>query len=365
MPKISPNTFLRIADRMAAQYQLLRDLEAVIAPTPTYQTLTLEDNNPDVITTITEAAQDLDRGATAPNFAAVVPFHNLIYALCKHLTRYDQRDLINGYLRENDLRVHENFNTLFHYAFDYSLWAAYVFSSTPTLVAQITLIPGPEAILTDSQLLGTGQGEAQPLNYAAQRLQVTVHPRDDLNLTRTTTLRLTLIDQNLLSQSLNTTYEADTAPGTTFALPNRSASLTLGSAELFNTLTLTANTPGPIGNDTTLEIIQPNTPNTPLAITTNGPAIQITLATDPNGQSTSTAGEIRDSINLHPDASTLVTATTVGPSYGYIPPLPVTQLTGGDDTGRYYGVTAVELLDGGEAGDQYTISNTIERPISL
>jgi hypothetical protein len=74
----------------------------------------------------------------------------------------------------------------------------------------------------------------------------------------------------------------------------------------------TAVSPGPAGNNLTLQYIQPNAVNAPLSIAVvNGVNIQVTLATDAFGTPSSTGGQIAALANSTPAVTALATVTVV------------------------------------------------------
>jgi hypothetical protein len=64
------------------------------------------------------------------------------------------------------------------------------------------------------------------------------------------------------------------------------------------------------GNDITMQVIDPATANSPLTVSTLGNHIQISVATNAAGARTSTAAQVRNAINAHPVAGSLVFAYT-------------------------------------------------------
>ncbi|WP_130650371.1 M14 family zinc carboxypeptidase [Egicoccus halophilus] len=62
------------------------------------------------------------------------------------------------------------------------------------------------------------------------------------------------------------------------------------------------------GNDLTIRAVDPGAPNSPLTVTVSGDHIEIGLATNAAGTRNSTAVQVRDAINAHPQASQLVWA---------------------------------------------------------
>ena len=70
------------------------------------------------------------------------------------------------------------------------------------------------------------------------------------------------------------------------------------------------------GNDISIEVIDPGTPNTELTVDVTDKHITVSLATDSTGATTSTAAQVRDAINAHAAAGSLVFAYTYRGSPG-------------------------------------------------
>jgi hypothetical protein len=64
------------------------------------------------------------------------------------------------------------------------------------------------------------------------------------------------------------------------------------------------------GNALTIQAVDPGAANAPLTVSVAGTHIQVSLATNASGARTSTAAQVRNAINAHPDASQLVLAYT-------------------------------------------------------
>jgi flagellin len=89
---------------------------------------------------------------------------------------------------------------------------------------------------------------------------------------------------------------------------NDGASATPATGELAG-VTFTAVDPGKEGNDIEIEFVDPGKGNEDLSISVSGNKITVTLATDENGNITSTAAEIAEAIKNNTEASALVTAS--------------------------------------------------------
>ncbi|MDI6695088.1 MAG: M14 family zinc carboxypeptidase [Anaerolineales bacterium] len=70
------------------------------------------------------------------------------------------------------------------------------------------------------------------------------------------------------------------------------------------------------GNDVQAEFLNPGAPNSPLSVSVSGTRITVNLGTSSTGALNSTAAQVRDAINAHPEASALVTAATYGANAG-------------------------------------------------
>lgn len=141
-----------------------------------------------------------------------------------------------------------------------------------------------------------------------------------------------------LSNFGDTIRESATITGSSVA-----ASLTTALTGLNNDLTYTADTAGAAGNDITVAYVNPGTASAALAVTVTGSAISVSLATDASSVITSTAALVRDAVNAHATASTLVTAAnaTGNDGTGVVTALAATNLTGGVDLSLTYTVKAV------------------------
>lgn len=83
------------------------------------------------------------------------------------------------------------------------------------------------------------------------------------------------------------------------------------------------------GNDVSIAVVHPTTPDAPLSISVSGSAITVTSATDASGVATSTAAQVVAAINADPTASALVKAYTYrgSPGDGVVPATARTPLT--------------------------------------
>ena len=115
-----------------------------------------------------------------------------------------------------------------------------------------------------------------------------------------------------------------TAPDSEAAV---AASLTLGSGT--SALTFTADTPGIAGNEISVRLKNPGTVSASLAVTVEGKAITVSLATDNTGAVTSTAAAIKTAADLVAGVSALVTIVSGGT--GVVTPAATTRLGGGLD----------------------------------
>jgi hypothetical protein len=119
-----------------------------------------------------------------------------------------------------------------------------------------------------------------------------------------------------------------------------------------NGVTFTANEAGVNGNGITVALVDPAANNVPLSVDSDGTDIIVTLATNAEGDITSTAAQVIAAVNEHDGASQLVTATNKGSSNGtgVVDPVEPTNLAGG--TAAQSGAAAVcrILTSADEAG---------------
>jgi uncharacterized protein YlxW (UPF0749 family) len=83
------------------------------------------------------------------------------------------------------------------------------------------------------------------------------------------------------------------------------------------------------GNDLTIQAVDPGVASSPLSVSVIGDHISISLATNAAGARTSTAAQVRNAINAHPEASALVFAYTYrgNAGNGVVAPTPVQRLS--------------------------------------
>lgn len=184
-------------------------------------------------------------------------------------------------------------------------------------------------------------------------------------LRRDTSLRLTLLNTNLVSTTRDISFFAGDVEGTSVTIPAQSASYKTGLTVSNNAILWTATTPGTNGNLITIRLKDPGSARATLSVTVTGSAITVNLATDHGGRIVSTADEVVNAIQASGSASTLVTASVQGNGYAYVTPVNTTYLTGGEDQDRFYEVESVAVLSGGEVGDRFKVKNVLERSISL
>lgn len=120
----------------------------------------------------------------------------------------------------------------------------------------------------------------------------------------------------------------------------------------------TAKKPGSAGNSITIQYKDPGLPNQQLGINVTGNTIIVSLATDANGNITTTAGQIITAINNHPQASELVTASAKGAATtGVVNAKQAVSLTGGMDSRPDKFSTTITVYD--------SIGNPIELTLNF
>lgn len=121
-----------------------------------------------------------------------------------------------------------------------------------------------------------------------------------------------------------------TAPNAT---PDVKASAAFGVVATNNALTVTSKKSGVQGNGTSIRLIDPAANNAVLAVTVEGDAISVALATSGAGAITTTAAQLKAAIEAAAEAHALVAVTHAGTSTGagVVAALPETDLAGGVD----------------------------------
>lgn len=112
------------------------------------------------------------------------------------------------------------------------------------------------------------------------------------------------------------------------------ASLTTGRVGANTAITYIAAAAGSAGNQITIETVDPGAADEDLAVSVAGNAITISLATDAQGDTTSTASDVVTAVNADQDASVLVSAASATGSDGsgvVLPSHVPLALTGGED----------------------------------
>lgn len=111
------------------------------------------------------------------------------------------------------------------------------------------------------------------------------------------------------------------------------ASLAIGSLAANNAQTYTAKPVGVLGNKVSIQYKDPKANNAALAVTVNGQAIVVSLATGATGTITTTATQLNAAIVASAAASALVTVANTGAStgVGVVAAMPTTYLFGGAD----------------------------------
>lgn len=136
-----------------------------------------------------------------------------------------------------------------------------------------------------------------------------------------------------------------------------------------NGLTFTAVDFGTAGNDITITYVDPEADDAELAVTVEGSAISVSLATDGDGLITTTAAEVLAEVEATPEADALVVVTiyagdtgALDDGSGVVTALAAVPLAGGLD-----GSGAGEIAPGGllidtDNGTVYRNSGTTELP---
>ncbi|MFM2476355.1 phage tail sheath subtilisin-like domain-containing protein [Celerinatantimonas sp. MCCC 1A17872] len=136
------------------------------------------------------------------------------------------------------------------------------------------------------------------------------------------------------------------------------ASLQKGSAVINDGLLLTAIEAGAGGNAISLTLVAPGEANAELSITVTGQKITVNLATDGDGELSSTAAEIQAAIADNADAAALVTVEVLGTGEGIVVNDTESYLSGGSDE-PFPLNTPVAVAGSQQQADQLGTSGTL------
>lgn len=136
----------------------------------------------------------------------------------------------------------------------------------------------------------------------------------------------------------------------TTAVAAVSASGTTGVVASNNALTYTARDAGSSGNGISIQLKDPAGNSQSLSVTVNGNDIVVNLATDSEGEITSTASLVKSAIEGSAGANSLVSVAHTGASTGagVVAAVAATNLTGGRDAGPgvMVGIATTSATDG-------------------
>lgn len=183
MGLITTGQFLRLADRLAADYELAVGVEQVRqASTDRYATIILTPPSglatvdPD-LATLADPAQRADAGVTAVALVrGVVVLENLQGAVSNYFTRVGYAGGMVAFIENWDLTVHRNFSLLYEIRTGLQLPASLVFRPDTITLGTVNRGSGESITFVPGMVLGTGGGRAavEPANYAPQALVATV-----------------------------------------------------------------------------------------------------------------------------------------------------------------------------------------------
>lgn len=110
-----------------------------------------------------------------------------------------------------------------------------------------------------------------------------------------------------------------------------SAAVTINMTNANADLTYTATEAGTDGNSVNVTHVDPGVADAALSVTTFVKSIIVSLATDANGDITSTAAEVKAAVNANADAAALATCDDEGDGSGVVNAVANTFLTGGSN----------------------------------
>lgn len=177
---------------------------------------------------------------------------------------------------------------------------------------------------------GAGSRELQDLRSDVEDGFVALEGRT--SMPRITSVSGEVWDSNIGTDSLDLV-------GVNFLAGRSQASLAIGSGT--HLVTVTAVRPGEDGNDITVSFVDPGDVDQTLSVDVTDNEIVVNLATDGDGDITSTAALVTAAINADADAKVLVHA--VGPGAGTVVATDAANLAGGTGRGLVVMVGGVEV----------------------
>jgi len=332
----------------------------------------------DLTIPMADPASDMDNFLTAEQIVKdMTIWANLMAGVRLHFTNEDQTNLIDGFLSDNDIRVHKNFSTVHFITIGTQLLAVGVFTPDVQDVATITASDAGSAALTlnptgasatvnidptgaDNALDFTADtagvdGNAINVTYvdpasASAALSVDVQGKDIVvNLATDAGSLITSTAGDILSavnaHGVAGTLVTVTAPGATTGVVTAIAQTFLTNRN--TSLTFTAKEIGTEGNEISIEYSDPVAASSPISVTVIAAAIEVSLETDSGSAIISTAQDVKDEIEATSAADDLVTVTANGTVTGIVSVVAPTFLTGGataliatDPLGTGTGLTA-------------------------
>jgi len=281
----------------------------------------------DVVAQLTTAASLLDANITADRFFELVPYWGgFLAGLTNYFAAVGQTGLLSGYLLENSLKVHRDFDVVFNKIYGNHLDAALVFRpDTVTLATGEVTVSGSDRAVLDLKFATARIAQTTNIvnliakQYGSGGTQITIVAEQAVGNSQPTEVSsvsgsdITLSlgtngggSPNATPAAVKAAIEADldassliqvTTSGTGVLSAWEVVTLSLGSSVSYadNWLVFTSAIYGRKGADTTIAFVDPGGSNEPLTITVDDylPEITVSLETDGSGDIVSTAADIK------------------------------------------------------------------------
>lgn len=309
-----------------------------------FETLILQTEDVDLAAPMTQTAQDLDENVTADLIISdLAVWGSFLSSLATHFARVEYSGGINGFLLDNDIRVHQYFDQVYFDSLNFHLASYNVFKADSQVMANMILEDDPafaqaliqplgaKAAVTITQIVNTAllytavtpgvPGNAvnvtyinpglpsQALSVEVQGKDIYVHLATDGSSVLTSTAGAVLAAVN--AHAAASALVVVTAPGLTTGILTAQAKTYLSNRD--TAIRYTSVRSGSEGNEVSVQYINPGAALQPLTVTLVGEAtIQVSLATDAGSLIISTAAQVKVAVDAVVSVAALVSTAIEG-----------------------------------------------------
>lgn len=260
MALISSSVLLGIADRLAAQYKLVKDAYDALNATGggLYWSRVLATDDPDVLIPLLGPYQSIDENLVVSTVMNYSPLRGIVYNMENHFERNSDGSPLqvggwDGYLQTSNKRVSYWFNLVFYAAKKRYLLANNVFSEGDDLFGTVEINAGPVVAYTDGINYGNGAitNYANGSLYAATQLRVVVVTKGATDLD----LRLSVKDVNNDLTTIDVTVPGGAEPGDVVNIGTSSDRF----LDVTNVIYVPAGDQGDVGDEITIRNLKERT----------------------------------------------------------------------------------------------------------